>query len=140
MHTFTYSILPHFEDNYFETFAAAYFLNSPIRVVKAKSHGSNLNGLSRIFSVDASNAIIDTIKISEDDPKCLIVRIFEAMGGQSKVNLRTAIPFEKAVVCDLLERGTPDISDLQIQECEGYFSVLFELNPFQVISVKLLAK
>jgi alpha-mannosidase len=125
-----YSIYPHFGSlESSNTIPESYFLNSPIILKKC----SGLSAKS-FFQIDKSNVIFDTLKVSEDDEKALIVRLFETFGGETVFKLHSLFDIQSACKCDLLERK---ICDIDIVDSH---SIELEIHPFQILSLKLYFK
>jgi alpha-mannosidase len=83
-----------------------------------------------LFSIDATNLIVDTIKKCEDSDS-ILVRLYEAYGGRVTARLKSRLKIKAAWLTNLLE----DLQEkLSITE-DG--SVLLVVKPFQIVSVKV---
>jgi alpha-mannosidase len=126
-HSLVYSIYPHFGSlESSNTIPESYFLNSPI-ILKSCS---GLNAKS-FFQVDEHNIIIDTVKVSEDNNNVVIVRLFEAHGGETKFTFKSLFCIHEAYTCDLLERN------ICVVDVLDKFSIELVIHPYQILSLKL---
>jgi alpha-mannosidase len=101
-----------------------YELNAPVRTAAGHAETASL------FSLDAPNVIIDTVKPAEDGSGDLIVRLYEAMRVSTECTLSTALPASRAVQTDLLEEGG---EALPVQD--GAVGLTF--RPFELKTVRL---
>jgi len=126
-HRFTYALMPHSGDFCNAgVIAAAEDLNAPLRIV----HGGLPAGERRsLVEVDTPQVVVEAIKRAEDSD-AVIVRLYEAWGGDCKVRVRTTLPASRAFLCDLLER---DREEVVVNE--GVIEL--ELAPFKIRTLKL---
>jgi len=75
----------------------AYELNIPVFSVAGKA------GELSIFSVDAPNIMVETVKPAEDGTPDIIVRLYETMRSATQCVLDTCLPFKSAVETDMIE-------------------------------------
>lgn len=94
----------------------------------------------------ARNVFLETIKRGEDDKFSLdsaptvILRLYEAFGGHSKVKLKIArhFPVVKASITNLLEDETEELQILHAEDTEDKLtSVSLSFHGFEVKTVKL---
>ncbi|KAJ9074024.1 Glycoside hydrolase, 38 vacuolar alpha mannosidase, variant 2 [Entomophthora muscae] len=78
-----------------------------------------------------SSVVIDTLKVSEDDPNALILRMFESIGARGTGKLSVRLPFSKAFCSNIMEDDVTPVSP-QGQD----FDVSF--GPFQIITMKFV--
>lgn len=130
-HEFTYSLYPHKGSwNQGGTVPMAWQLNAPLTAIAASPHTGSLAAEQSLFSVDADNVIIDTVKKAEDNGD-LILRVFEALGQRGRVGIKCAFNVQSAVECDLLERAQGE--DIPVQA--GSFDVY--IKPYELKTFRL---
>ena len=124
LHRFSYAIVPH-AGGWREAgiVAEGYRFNCPL--LWAKSSAQPLS----FFSVESENLVLDTVKKAEDSGD-IVLRLYEAHGARGKAIIRTAIPFKRAVFCNILEEesGAAILDDGKI---------VVPYTPYQIVSVKL---
>ena len=129
-HTFTYSLLPHTGAVGETTIAAAYALNDPLLAVKANGEAAGeMAAPTSFLAVNRPNAVIETVKRAEDGSG-VVVRLYESQRQRGPVTLTAGFEVAKAERTNLLE--TPR-ETLQV---EGN-RVTFDLNPFEIVTLKL---
>jgi alpha-mannosidase len=101
----------------------AYELNCPVMVV------SGAAGEQSLFSIDAHDVIIETVKPAEDGSGDIIVRMYEAKRTATRCTLST-LPILRAVQTDMLERGERELHS------DGD-KVPLEFRAFEVKTVRL---
>ncbi|MFQ7002480.1 MAG: glycosyl hydrolase-related protein, partial [Ruthenibacterium lactatiformans] len=55
------------------------------------------------FSTDAANVVIDTVKRADDESGDLILRLYESKKADTYFHIRSDLPVETLIPCDLLE-------------------------------------
>ena len=130
-HSFTYSLLPHGGD-YREagTVREAYSLNQPLECRKLSAKQGKLPESFSLVSCGCENVVIDTVK-KADDSDDLVIRLYESFDRRTNAVLNFGFDFEKAVLCDMMER---EIAPLQKQGR----SVPVSLHNFEVATLKLM--
>ncbi len=125
-HTFTTSLLPHAGAVGEATIKAAYALNDPLLGVKASGEAT---APTSFLAVDRPNAVIETVKRAEDGSG-VVVRLYESQRQRGPVTLTAGFKVAKAERTNLLEtpRETLDVQDN---------AVTFDLNPFEIVTLKL---
>ena len=126
-HRFTYSLLA--DADVADAVAEGYALNLPLRV----GSGSG-SGLAPLVSLDGSAAVIEAVKLADDQSGDVVVRLYESLGGRAEAVLRPGFPTTSARIVDLLERPLGD-GPLVIGE-DG--SIPLTLRPFQILTVRLV--
>jgi alpha-mannosidase len=105
-HRFRYAVLPHAGGH---ADAAAtrrgYEFNVPLRGRVLQASDGDRLPVRSFFQVDAPGIVLDTVKKAEADG-ALVLRLYEAHGGQTRARLTTTLPVASAVETDLLERDT----------------------------------
>jgi len=101
-----------------------YDLNVPIMTVSGGA------GERTLFSVDAPNVIVETVKPAEDGSGDIIVRLYEAMRAATRCTLRTTLPVTSARLTDMLERG-----DTSLAVRDG--AIALDFRAFEVKTVRL---
>lgn len=129
-HQFAYAIMPHagcFQDS--SVIQCAYNLNSPLRLVQCPPETVAWSA----FSLSAPAVVLETIKQAEDQPRTLLLRLYEAHGSTVSAALSTTLPVREAWHCDLLERKDPNHpAKLTAQE------IMLHFKPFEIVSLLLV--
>ena len=102
----------------------AYELNVPATTV------SGAGGEQSLFSVDAPNIIIETVKPAEDGSADVIVRLYEAKHMATRAALTTSLPVKRAAVTNMLEEFEADLP------CASG-KIALEFRPFEIKTVRL---
>ncbi|NIM49093.1 MAG: alpha-mannosidase, partial [Gemmatimonadales bacterium] len=102
----------------------AYELNVPARTARGTGEERSL------FSIDASNVIIETVKPAEDRSRDVIVRLYEAMRTATRCTLATSLPIDAAHETTMLE-GEP--VPLPLTDT----GVSLDFRPFEIKTVRL---
>jgi alpha-mannosidase len=87
-------------------------------------------GEQSLFSVDAPNIFIETVKPAEDGSSDVIVRLYEAKHMATRATLMTALPIKRAAVTDMLEEYEADLP------CASG-KIALEFRPFEIKTVRL---
>lgn len=120
-HIFTYSLYPHSGDwCQGKTVQAAWELNNPMHYLEGQP---NLDEFS-LFTIDANNILIDSIKKAEDEDK-VILRIHEYGGGRESVSISSDLAILSWQECDLMEEV---VTDPNIGEFR------FDIKPYEIKS------
>ena len=98
-------------------------LNYPVAAASGAAPAQSL------FSVDAGNVILDTVKPAEDGSGDLILRLYESKKCDTAFTLTTALPVKSAALCDMLEQ--PE------QELAVGAGMQLHAGPFEVITLRL---
>ncbi|XP_054858782.1 alpha-mannosidase 2C1 [Eublepharis macularius] len=133
-HQFTYAVMPHmgsFQEA--GVIQKAYNLNFPLRTAPS---ASEQHLAWSAFSVESPAVVLETVKQAEDRSDALVIRLYESHGSTLVTWLRTSVPVQEAVLCDLLERPCLG-SSLPLVEPRG---IKLSFTPFQVQSVLLILK
>jgi alpha-mannosidase len=103
-------------------------LNVPVRVQKGGA------GNRSLFSLDAGNIILETVKPPEDGREGeLVLRLYEAMGAVTRATLSTTLPVQSACQTDMLEQ-----KELQLDLVDGRIEL--EFRPFEIKTLRLFVK
>ncbi|MDQ3815225.1 MAG: alpha-mannosidase, partial [Armatimonadota bacterium] len=123
-HDFVYAVLPH-SGGWREAgvVAEAYRFNAPILWTAGVAQPQSL------ASCDDPNLVLDTIKQAEDSDS-IVLRLHECHGARGTARIHCALPFDKAVFCNILEEDgeAATVND-------GVIEVPY--RPFQIISIKM---
>jgi alpha-mannosidase len=143
-HEMRYAMLTHatsFEESDVTRLAANF--NHPLRVVHDELGGTKDFLMSpagfRLYDIDdvhTDHVILDTVKLSEDDDRAVILRVYEAIGASGHVGISISDSMGKARGIDmvnLLEDVLPRGDSLQ-STSKGW---IIKVRPFQVVSIKL---
>jgi len=125
LQTFTYALY-YWNGCLFESGVVqeAYDLNVPLLTV------CGAGGTGSLFSIDAPNILLETLKPAEDGSGDVILRLYESMRTATMCQLRTSLPFKSAVETDMLEVPIKDLP----REGDG---ISMEFRPFEIKTVRL---
>lgn len=73
---------------------------------------------------------IDAVKLADDDPTAIVVRLHEAVGNRTRITLRCDWPIGEASLCNLLEEPHTGI-----EVGDGICAVT--VRPFEIMTVRL---
>ena len=102
----------------------AYELNCPVMAVPGAA------GERSLFSVDAPNVVIETVKPAEDGSGDVVVRLYEAKRTATRCLLSTSLPVAGAAQADMLERVQGELP------CGGG-EIGLDFRAFEVKTVRL---
>jgi len=102
----------------------AYELNVPATTVPGAG------GEQSLFSVDAPNVIIETVKPAEDGSTDVIVRLYEAKHMATRAVLATSLPVQRASQANMLEEPESDLPAVSGK-------ITLEFRPFEIKTVRL---
>ena len=107
-HEFTYSILPYDGGTpLHEVIRAAYDLNVPLNLSATTVHKGGSDTYS-VFQVDNPNILLEVVKKSEEDDQ-VVVRLYEASGGEWETTLTAAVDFAAVKETNMLERAEVEL-------------------------------
>lgn len=89
-------------------------------------------GERSLFSVDAPNVVMETVKPAEDGSGDLVLRLYESKRTATRCALTTSLPFRSAAQTNMLEETEAALS------CDGG-SIPLEFRPFEVKTLRLQA-
>lgn len=137
-HHFRYGLYPHlgaFQDS--EVVHRAYEFNSPLRHRPApppKEIPHLLTKCQALLRWDGlASVILDALKVSEDDPNALILRMYESKGARGSGQLIFYLPTVKAFYSNPLE---DEVSPL-LNHNDGFH---LSFKPFQIVTLKLILR
>lgn len=102
----------------------AYDLNVPVLLAQGDA------GQGSLFSLDAENVVIETVKPAEDGSPDVIVRLYEAARSATRCTLATSLPVKSAVQTNLVEEETGELP------CSGG-KITLDFRPFEIKTVRL---
>ncbi len=102
-----------------------YELNAPLMVVPGDG------GTQSLFTVDAPNVILETVKPAEDGSADVVLRLYEAKRAAVRCSLTTTLPIVSACTVDMLETVVHE----ELPVADGTISL--DLGPFEVKTVRL---
>ncbi len=105
----------------------AYDLNVPPTLVQGAAQDDEPVSL---FSLNADNIVIETVKPAEDGSSKLIVRLYESMHMTTTCELKTILAVKNAALTDMLENKQSDLPF-----ANGTLSL--EFHPFEIKTVAL---
>ncbi|SFQ38196.1 alpha-mannosidase [Caldicoprobacter faecalis] len=103
----------------------AYDLNCPVMVVNGAAEKS-----ASLFSLDAANIILETVKVPEDGSNDIILRLYESKRTATRCTLSVAFPIAGAEQTDMLENTEKElvVRDNNIE---------LDFRPFEIKTVRL---
>ena len=129
-HSFTYSLYLHKGTLVqSDTVRRAYMLNVPMTAIPASGSTDLIATEFSAISIDCDHVACETVKEAEEG-EGTVVRIYEYKNIRDKISIKTAIPFEKAYLCDMLER---EICEMPVENG----SIACGIKGFEILTVKL---
>ena len=104
----------------------AYDLNIPVMTFPGKG------GEASLFSINAPNIVLETVKLAEDGSGDVILRLYEAKRMATRCVLTTTLPVEGASLANMLEEGE---ADLMIEN--GHLGLDFRAFEIKTIRLKV---
>lgn len=106
-------------------------LNEPLQVV------SGAVTLPEALRVDASNIILDAVKLAEDGSGDVIVRMYESMRCDTTTKVRTRIMGDISL-CSILEREKDTKTEiLSVQKEEDVQEFVLHFAPFEIKTIRI---
>jgi alpha-mannosidase len=87
-------------------------------------------GESSLFKSSASNIVVETLKLAEDDSGDIIVRLYEAMHTATRCTLQVGLPLKQAWECNLIE----EVQQPLVAQ-EG--SLTLNFRPFEIKTLRI---
>ncbi|ORY96481.1 glycosyl hydrolases family 38 N-terminal domain-domain-containing protein [Syncephalastrum racemosum] len=137
-HHFKYAIYPHRHHfNASNVAQEAMDFNTPLSVRCVRSETPLKNTVVRsLFQVEPNDRIIlDHVKLAEDDKgagKTIIVRLYEAYGGQATAKLTSSLNIREISITNVLE---DTLTQKLASDKDGGYQVT--LRPFQLLNLKI---
>jgi len=103
----------------------AYELNCPVLAVEGSG------GEKSLFSVDAENVVLETVKPVEDRSRDVVVRLYESMRSATRCAVSTALPFSSVWEADMLENARREL------RAEGG-RIALEFRPFEIKTLRFV--
>ena len=129
-HEFTYSLYPHSGLwNEGETVRRGYELNQPLRAYLLSPSSGTLPPERSLLEITGKGVVIDSVKAAQDG-EGWILRLYESLGQEERVELSLFSSPESVQECDLLERRVADV-----EVGEGKVPLLFK--PFEIKSLRV---
>lgn len=124
-HTFTYSFLPH-EGTFQEAgvIQAAYEGNSPTEVFPVSEPVER-----SALTLSDPGVVVEAVKVAEDDPEQVVLRLYEAWGRSTEAAVSTAVPMADPVELNLVEDHREDL----VLDDDTTLSLSFD--PFEIKTV-----
>ena len=107
-----------------EVVKEGYELNCPVTTARGQA------GQGTLFTLDAANIVIETVKPAEDGSKDVVLRLYEAKHTATRCTLTTSLPAMTAQQTNMLEEHQ---SDLPLNA--GKLALNF--RPFEVKTIRL---
>lgn len=128
-HRFRYGLMP-FDGNVQTAVRGGLCFNVPLHITNTRTQANTQS----FMQVDNGQVIIDAVKKAEDDAG-IIVRLYEACGGQARVTLTPGFAVQTAYRCNLLEETLDETqATLPLQDNALHLTV----RPFEIVTLKLL--
>jgi alpha-mannosidase len=103
----------------------SYELNCPIIQLPGAA------GKASLFSLNAANIIIETVKLAEDGSNDVIVRLYDSKRSLTQCILSTALPINQAYQTDMLEHNRDELS-------VNKGKIILEFHPFEIKTLRLI--
>ncbi|KAH0565714.1 hypothetical protein GP486_000878 [Trichoglossum hirsutum] len=141
-HHIRYAILPHAHPLDATIVRTAHNFNNPMRFCYRPSQSPYPSLLNSVSLTGSPSLILDTVKRGEDDEdvsrgefakrkgKCVILRIYDSLGGKSRGVIKTSLPVKKVWKTNVLE---DDLEEIKVEKGE----VEIELRAFEVATFRL---
>jgi alpha-mannosidase len=125
LQTFTYSIY-YWTGSFYESNVVheAYELNSPVLILPGSG------GENSIFTIDAPNIILETIKPAESGNKGIVLRMYESKHAATRCTLTTNLPVFEVSQTDMLESYQNKLSI-------NNGKIALEFHPFEIKTILL---
>ncbi|KAJ2798699.1 Glycoside hydrolase, 38 vacuolar alpha mannosidase, partial [Coemansia helicoidea] len=140
-HSFRYAVYPH-EGGFSESGVVreAYQFNVPLAHLPVDVTSAAAVANTPYFAVNgAPNVVLDTVKAAEDDPRAVVVRLYETFGGHATATLTTKLRVAHAQLTNILEEKTADAA-VATTAAPGESAVKLAFRPFEIVTVKLVLK
>ena len=98
-----------------------YLVNLPLRIVPGS--GAEVPPL-----VEVDEAVVESVKLADDESGDVVVRFYEALGGRRRAHVRTGFAHAEPYPVDLLERRI----DGPVPDADG----ALEVRPFQIVTLR----
>jgi alpha-mannosidase len=107
-----------------------YRLNLPLCEITGPA-----TGIPALAEVTGANAIIETIKLADDQNGDIVIRLYESIGSRGNALLKLGFATETITVVDLLERPSAETAALTSlnKTNTGY---TLPLKPFQIVTLR----
>ncbi|XP_076466498.1 alpha-mannosidase 2C1-like [Babylonia areolata] len=149
-HSFCYAAMPH-QGSWQEAgvVQAAYNLNRPLLTSSSSSSSSSPTKaeaasllppplLRSFFWLSSPQVVLDTVKLSEEQSRgSLVVRLYEAFGGQADVSFSTSLPLRSVCRCNCLEEVVKS-GRLPVRQEKGVATVKLHLRAFEILTLQLV--
>lgn len=130
-HRFVYALRPH-AGGWVKANAAraGYELNVPLypRFLSGAASG-RLPAKKAYFTCAQDNVVLDTIKRAEDG-RGIIIRLYESCGSKTTAAVTSALPFQYAAECNLMEQEERELPVLEN-------GISFTIKPYEIKTFKL---
>ncbi len=103
----------------------AYDLNVP------PTTAAGCAGERSLFSVDAANIVIETVKPAEDGSADIVVRLYEAKRMATRTTLATTLPAQRVLQTNMLEAG-----EAELPWADGRTTLDF--RPFEIKTIRFV--
>jgi alpha-mannosidase len=106
---------------------AGYRINLPWRM------RSGDGAVEPLVAVDNDAVVVESVKLADDRSGDVVVRLYEALGGQASARLTAGFPLRSVISTDLLERRWADTEEFPVS-ANG---VTLKLRPFEIRTLRL---
>ncbi|KAJ2017689.1 Glycoside hydrolase, 38 vacuolar alpha mannosidase [Coemansia sp. S680] len=136
-HSFRYAVYPHTGTfNESNVVREAYHFNLALSHLPVDFGATNLAALSSFFALDnAPNVVLDSVKAAEDDPRDIVVRLYESYGGHARATLSTSLDVVAAHTANILEEKDTELELGQAVAPGQGQSVALRFRPFEIVTV-----
>lgn len=130
IHTFRYAVYVHDGFDNSDVEKAAYLYNNPPVTIPVENETGSLPSSYSFVSTDKENIVVDTIKKSESGDG-YILRFYESKNIRTNCEIKIAVPFNRAVVCDLMENEETVLQKFNKD------TLKLTVKPFEIITLKI---
>ena len=107
----------------------AFSLNVPLHCVKTSAHAGKLEKVYSLVSRNASNVVIETVKIAEDSDE-VVIRAYETWNKRTSCELSVKGDIKEAHITNLMEENEEEITAV-----DGKLKLTF--HPFEIKTIKI---
>ena len=107
----------------------AFSLNVPLHCVKTSAHAGKLDKVYSLVSCNASNVVVETVKIAEDTDE-VVIRAYETWNKRTSCEFSVKGDIKEAHITNLMEENEEEIFAV-----DGKLSLTF--HPFEIKTIKI---
>ena len=136
-HTIRYSLVPH-PASWKEAlvYRRAYEFNSSpyIKFIKIQQKGKNGIREESFIKIKPDNVVLTAFKQCEKEPECFVLRVYEAWGQESTVNIQLPIKPKRVFKANLIEQKEEEI------ELKEENKIKIDIGAYEILTLKIYLK